>query len=69
MNKEFIMILVGFVLTITIYGAIIRLPLILIWAYLLNKKANEKNSYESIKKKKKKKKKRENTNIFIYTTI
>lgn len=40
MNKEFIIILVGLVLTITIYGSIIGLPLILIGAYLLNKKVN-----------------------------
>lgn len=38
-NKEFIIIILGLILTITIYGAIIGLPLILIGAYLLNKKA------------------------------
>ncbi|RAP51121.1 MAG: hypothetical protein BZ138_05940 [Methanosphaera sp. rholeuAM270] len=44
-NKEFIIILVGFVLTITIYGSLIGLPLMLIGAYLLNKKA--KNPLQS----------------------
>lgn len=40
MNKEFIIIIVGLLLTITIYGSLIGLPLILIGAYLLNKKVN-----------------------------
>ena len=40
MNKEFIIIIVGLLLTITIYGLLIGLPLILIGAYLLNKKVN-----------------------------
>jgi len=44
-NKEFIIILIGFILTITIYGSLIGLPLILIGAYLLNKKA--KNPLQS----------------------
>ena len=48
MNKEFIIIIVGFLLTLTIYGALIGLPLILIGAYLLNKKAN--NPTEEIQK-------------------
>ena len=44
-NKEFIIIIIGFILTITIYGSLIGLPLILIGAYLLNKKA--KNPLQS----------------------
>lgn len=40
MEKGFIIIIVGFILTITIYGSLIGLPLILIGAYLLNKKVN-----------------------------
>ena len=40
MNKEFIIIIVGFLLTLTVYGALIGLPLILIGAYLLNKRAD-----------------------------
>ena len=38
-NKEIIMIIVGVILTLTVAGAVIGLPLILIAAYLLNKKA------------------------------
>lgn len=38
-NKELLIIILGLILTITIYGAIIGLPLIAIGAYLLNKKA------------------------------
>ncbi len=38
-NKEFIIIIIGLILTITIYGSLIGLPMILIGAYLLNKKA------------------------------
>lgn len=40
MDKGLIMIIIGFVLTITIYGALIGLPLILIGAYFLNKSAS-----------------------------
>ena len=40
MEKGFIIIIVGFILTLTIYGSLIGLPLILIGAYLLNKKVN-----------------------------
>ena len=53
MNKEFIIILVGLILTLTIIGAFIGLPLILIGAYLLNKKAS--NPTEDIQKEIKKK--------------
>lgn len=38
-NKELLIIMIGFLLTITLYGSLIGLPLILIGAYLLNKKA------------------------------
>ena len=38
-NKEFIIIIVGVILTITIYGSLIGLPMIIIGAYLLNKKS------------------------------
>lgn len=38
-NKEFITIIIGIILTITIYGSLIGLPLIVIGAYYLNKKA------------------------------
>lgn len=37
-NKEFITIIIGVILTITIYGSLIGLPLIVIGAYYLNKK-------------------------------
>ena len=40
MDKGLILIIVGFILTLTIYGALIGLPLILIGAYLLNKRAS-----------------------------
>ena len=40
MDKGLIMIIVGVLLTITIYGALVGLPLILIGAYLLNKSVN-----------------------------
>ena len=40
MDKGLIMIIIGVVLTITIYGALIGLPLILIGAYFLNKSAS-----------------------------
>lgn len=40
MDKGLIMIIVGVLLTITIYGALIGLPLILIGAYFLNKSAS-----------------------------
>ena len=67
MNKEFIIILVGFVLTITIYGSIIGLPMILIGAYLLNKKANENNSEEVINEINAKKEEIENLNSQMET--
>lgn len=44
-NKEFIIIIIGLILTITIYGSLIGLPMIAIGAYLLNKKA--KNPLQS----------------------
>lgn len=55
MNREFIIILVGLLLTITIVGAIVGLPLIAIGAYLLNKKANNPTDeiQEEINKKEK----------------
>lgn len=37
-NKEFIIIIVGVILTITIYGCFVGLPMIVIGAYYLNKK-------------------------------
>jgi len=40
MDKGLIMIIVGVLLTITIYGALIGLPLIIIGAYFLNKSAS-----------------------------
>ena len=40
MDKGLIMIIVGVLLTITIYGTLVGLPLILIGAYLLNKSVN-----------------------------
>lgn len=55
MNREFIIILVGLLLTITIVGAIVGLPLIAIGAYLLNKKVDnptEEIQQEIIKKEK-----------------
>lgn len=48
MNREFIIILVGLLLTITIVGAIVGLPLIVVGAYLLNKKVD--NPSEEIQK-------------------
>lgn len=41
MNKEFIVIFMGMILTITIHAALMGLPLILIGAYLLNKKVSK----------------------------
>ncbi|MCR5027374.1 MAG: DUF4041 domain-containing protein [Methanobrevibacter sp.] len=55
MNREFIIILVGLLLTITIVGAIVGLPLIAIGAYLLNKKVDNPTDeiQEEINKKEK----------------
>ena len=38
-NKEFIIIIIGVILTLTVIGAIAGIPMILIGGYLLNKKA------------------------------
>ena len=48
MEKGLILIIVGIILSLTIIGAIIGLPLIIIGAYLLNKRI--KNPTEEIQK-------------------
>lgn len=48
MEKGLIIIIIGVILTITIYGALIGLPLIIIGAYLLNKRVS--NPTEEIQK-------------------